>query len=153
MTTSSLPPAGAAAFLAGAGTSATALRFVVFLAIAFFGAIVFAGRAGLGSLSAGARSGAAFVLRPSFPKEPHVPANWRRYPCMYTVFAAIFSHVLLPAKLNAASSVRHNYKCHALVWPKVPGVSPARPSRAQELGSSRCLLRRCMRKKTAQMPA
>ena len=72
---------------------------------------------------------------------------------MYTVFAAIFSHVLLPAKLNAASSVRHNYKCHALVWPKVPGVSPARPSRAQELGSSRCLLRRCMRKKTAQMPA
>ena len=75
MTTSSLPPAAVAAFLAGAGTSATALRFVVFLAIAFFGAIVFAGRAGLGSLSAGARSGAAFVLRPSFPKEPHVPAN------------------------------------------------------------------------------
>ena len=39
MTTSSLPPAAVAAFLAGAGTSATALRFVVFLAIAFFGAI------------------------------------------------------------------------------------------------------------------
>ena len=39
MTTSSLPPAAVAAFLAGAGTSATALRFVVFFAIAFFGAI------------------------------------------------------------------------------------------------------------------
>ena len=39
MTTSSLPPAAVAAFLAGAGTSATALRFVVFLAIAFFGAM------------------------------------------------------------------------------------------------------------------
>ena len=38
MTTSFLPPA-AAAFLAGAGTSVTALRFAVFLVIAFLGAI------------------------------------------------------------------------------------------------------------------
>ena len=38
MTTSSLPPA-AAAFLAGAGTSVTALRFAVFLVIAFLGAM------------------------------------------------------------------------------------------------------------------
>ena len=40
MTTSFLPPAAAAAFLAGAGTSVTALRFAVFLVIAFLGAIV-----------------------------------------------------------------------------------------------------------------
>ena len=39
MTTSFLPPAAAAAFLAGAGTSVTALRFAVFLVIAFLGAI------------------------------------------------------------------------------------------------------------------
>ena len=39
ITTSSLPPAAAAAFLAGAGTSVTALRFAVFLVIAFLGAI------------------------------------------------------------------------------------------------------------------
>ena len=39
MTTSSLPPAAAAAFLAGAGTSVTALRFALFLVIAFLGAI------------------------------------------------------------------------------------------------------------------
>ena len=39
MTTSFLPPAAAAAFLAGAGTSVTALRFAVFLVIAFLGAM------------------------------------------------------------------------------------------------------------------
>ena len=39
MTTSFLPPAAAAALLAGAGTSVTALRFAVFLVIAFLGAI------------------------------------------------------------------------------------------------------------------
>ena len=39
ITTSFLPPAAAAAFLAGAGTSVTALRFAVFLVIAFLGAI------------------------------------------------------------------------------------------------------------------
>ena len=39
MTTSSLPPAAAAAFFAGAGTSVTALRFAVFLVIAFLGAM------------------------------------------------------------------------------------------------------------------
>ena len=39
MTTSFLPPAAAAAFLTGAGTSVTALRLAVFLVIAFLGAM------------------------------------------------------------------------------------------------------------------
>ena len=49
MTTSFLPPAAAAAFLAGAGTSVTALRFAVFLLIAFLGAM------GVGGVSASVR--------------------------------------------------------------------------------------------------
>ena len=61
ITTSFLPPAAAAAFLAGAGTSVTALRFAVFLVIAFLGAM----RVGVGvrseNFSAGEKRGTSLV--------------------------------------------------------------------------------------------
>ena len=64
MTTSFLPPAAAAAFLAGAGTSVTALRFAVFLVIAFLGAMRAVGRASrFREVLGGGKGGTSFSLK------------------------------------------------------------------------------------------